>query len=71
MAALIIRFATLMPYLRTELGGIPAMRTEVLSLMMIHLIEDLASDLRQLDVWIDMISGEIDGLPARMLAVAG
>ncbi|MDH3661327.1 MAG: IS110 family transposase, partial [Alphaproteobacteria bacterium] len=47
-------------FLRAELGDILATRTDVLSLPMIHLIEDLALDWRRLDERIDMISAEIE-----------
>jgi transposase len=47
-------------FLRAELGDILATRTDVLSLPMIHLIEDLALDWRRLDERIDMISDEIE-----------
>ncbi|MGI9450995.1 MAG: IS110 family transposase [Geminicoccaceae bacterium] len=47
-------------FLRAELGGILATRTDVLSPPMIHLIEDPALDWRRLDERIDGISTEIE-----------
>jgi transposase len=47
-------------FLRAELGDILATRTDVLSLPMIHLIEDLALDWRRLDDRIDAISAVIE-----------
>ena len=47
-------------FLRAELGNILATRTDVLSLPMIHLIEDLALDWRRLDDRIDAISAVIE-----------
>lgn len=49
-------------FLRAELGTILATRTDVLSLPMIHLIEDLALDWRGLDDRIERISSEIEGV---------
>ena len=49
-------------FLRTELPGILATRSEVLSPRMVRLIEDLAGDWRRLDERIEGLSGEIDAL---------
>ena len=49
-------------FLRNELPGILATRSEALSPRMIRLIEDLAGDWRRLDERIEGLSGEIDAL---------
>ncbi len=49
-------------FLRTELPGILATRSEVLSPPMIRFIEDLAGDWRRLDERIEGLSGEINAL---------
>jgi transposase len=49
-------------FLRTELPGILATRTDVLSLRMLRVIEDLAGDWRRLDARIDSLSSEIETL---------
>ena len=46
-------------FLRAELPGILAKRTDVLSPRMLRVIEDLAGDWRQLDERIDALSDEI------------
>ena len=49
-------------FLRAELPGILATRSEVLSPRMVRVIEDLAGDWRRLDERIEGLSGEIDAL---------
>ena len=49
-------------FLRAELPRILAMRTDVLSPRMLHVIEDLAGDWRHLDARIEGLSGEIETL---------
>ena len=49
-------------FLRAELPGILAKRTDVLSPRMLRVIEDLAGDWRRLDERIEGLSGEIDAL---------
>ena len=49
-------------FLRAELPGILATRTDVLSPRMLRVIEDLAGDWRQLDVRIEGLSSEIEAL---------
>src|SRR5881409_2640992 len=49
-------------FLRAELPGILATRSEALSPRMVHLIEDLAGDWRRLDERIEGLSGEINAL---------
>jgi transposase len=49
-------------FLRTELPGILATRSEALSPRMVRLIEDLAGDWRRLDERIGGLSGEINAL---------
>ena len=49
-------------FLRTELPGILATRSDVLSLRMTHVIEDLAGDWRRLDERIETVSTEIEAL---------
>jgi transposase len=49
-------------FLRAELPGILAIRSDVLSPRMLRLIEDLARDWRRLDARIEVLSGEIDAL---------
>src|SRR5215470_7100093 len=49
-------------FLRVELPGILATRTDVLSPRMVRVIEDLAGDWRQLDARIEGLSSEIDAL---------
>src|ERR1700744_3648238 len=49
-------------FLRVELPGILATRTDVLSPRMVHLIEGLAEDWRRLDERIEHLSGEITAL---------
>jgi transposase len=64
-------------FLRTELPGILATRSDVLSSRMMHVIEDLAGDWRQLDERIEGLSKDIKGLadqdPAceRLMTVPG
>jgi transposase len=64
-------------FLRTELPGILATRSDVLSSRMMHVIEDLAGDWRRLDERIDGLSTDIKGLadqdPAceRLMTVPG
>jgi transposase len=64
-------------FLRTELPGILATRSDVLSSRMMHVIEDLAGDWRQLDERIEGLSTDIKGLadqdPAceRLMTVPG
>jgi transposase len=52
-------------FLRAELPGIPARRSDVLSPRMIHLIEDLAGDWRRLDERIEGLSTDIANLVAQ------
>ena len=47
-------------FLRTELPGILATRSDVLSPRMLRLVEELAGDWRQLDARIEGLSGEIE-----------
>ena len=49
-------------FLRAELPGILATRTDVLSLRMMRIIEDLSADWRRLDARIEGLSGEIETL---------
>src|SRR5438876_5011992 len=49
-------------FLRAELPGILATRTEVLSPRMLHIIEGLADDWHRLDERIEALSGEIGAL---------
>jgi transposase len=49
-------------FLRAELARILSTRTDVLSLRMIHLIEDLAGDWRRLDERVEGLSGDIEAL---------
>ena len=64
-------------FLRTELPGILATRSDVLSSRMMHVIEDLAGDWRQLDERFEGLSTDIKGLadqdPAceRLMTVPG
>jgi transposase len=64
-------------FLRTELPGILATRSDVLSSRMMHVIEDLAGDWRRLDERIEGLSTDIKGLadqdPAceRLMTVPG
>src|SRR6516162_4969668 len=64
-------------FLRTELPGILAKRSDVLSPRMMRIIEDLAGDWRRLDERIDGLSNEIEALahqdPAckRLMTVPG
>ena len=64
-------------FLRTELPGILATRSDVLSSRMTHVIEDLAGDWRRLDERIEGLSMDIKGLadqdPAceRLMTVPG
>ncbi len=64
-------------FLRTELPGILATRSDVLSSRMIHVIEDLAGDWHRLDERIESLSTDIKGLadqdPAceRLMTVPG
>jgi transposase len=63
--------------LRTELPGILAQRSDVLSPRMVHLIEDLAGDWRRLDERIEGLSTDIANVVAqdaaceRLLTVPG
>jgi transposase len=52
-------------FLRTELPGILAQRSDVLSPRMVHLIEDLAGDWRRLDERIEGLSTDIADLVAQ------
>jgi transposase len=52
-------------FLRTELPGILAQRSDVLSPRMVHLIEDLAGDWRRLDERIEGLSTEIANVVAQ------
>ena len=64
-------------FLRAELPGILAKRTDVLSLRMLHIIEGLAEDWHRLDERIEALSSEIGALackdPAcdRLMSVPG
>jgi transposase len=49
-------------FLRAELPGILATRTNVLSPRMLRIIEDLAGDWRRLDERIEGVSGEIEAV---------
>jgi len=49
-------------FLRTELPGILATRTETLSPRMLRILEDLTTDWRRLDARIEGLSGEIEAL---------
>ena len=49
-------------FLRAELPGILATRTDVLSPRMVRIIEDLSADWRRLDARIEGLSGEIETL---------
>ena len=49
-------------FLRTELPGILAMRTNALSPRMLRILEDLTSDWRRLDARIEGLSSEIEAL---------
>jgi transposase len=49
-------------FLRAELPGILATRSDVLSPRMLRLVEDLAGDWRRLDARIEGLSGEIEAL---------
>jgi transposase len=49
-------------FLRAELPGVLATPSDVLSLRMLHLVEDLVADWRRLDARIDSLSGEIETL---------
>jgi transposase len=49
-------------FLRAELPGILATRTDVLSSRMVRIIEDLSADWRRLDARIEGLSGEIETL---------
>jgi transposase len=49
-------------FLRAELPGILATRTDVLSPRMLHVIEDLTRDWRRLDARIEGLSSEIEAL---------
>jgi len=49
-------------FLRAELPGILATRTEALSPRMLHILEDLTTDWRRLDARIDDLSSEIEAL---------
>ena len=51
-----------MHFLRAELPGILAKRTDVLSPRMLRIIEDLCGDWRRLDERIDSLSDEIAAL---------
>src|SRR5256886_2787004 len=55
-------------FLRTELPGILATRSDALSSRMMHVIEDLAGDWRRLDERIEGLSTDIKGLAAQNLA---
>jgi transposase len=64
-------------FLRVELPGILATRTDVLSPRMVRMIEDLAGDWRRLDARIEDLSSEIDALAqqdqacVRLMSVPG
>jgi transposase len=49
-------------FLRTDLPGILARRTDVLSPRMLRILEDLSADWRRLDARIEGLSGEIETL---------
>jgi transposase len=49
-------------FLRAELPGILATRTDVLSPRMVRILEDLSADWRRLDARIDGLTGEIETL---------
>jgi transposase len=49
-------------FLRAALPGVLATPSDVLSLRMLHLVEDLVADWRRLDARIDSLSGEIETL---------
>src|SRR6202140_5265329 len=49
-------------FLRTELPGILATRTDALSLRMLRILEDLSADWRRLDARIEDLSSEIEAL---------
>src|ERR671919_1905045 len=49
-------------FLRADLPGILATRTDTLSPRMLHILEDLAADWRRLDGRIEGLSSEIEGL---------
>ena len=49
-------------FLRTELSGILATRTDALSLRMLRILEDLSADWRRLDARIEDLSSEIEAL---------
>src|SRR2546423_6854681 len=55
-------------FLRTELPGILATRSDALSSRMMHVIEDLAGDWRRLDERIQRLSTDIKGLADQKLA---
>ena len=55
-------------FLRTELPGILATRSDALSSRMMHVIEDLAGDWRRLDERIEGLSTDIKGLADQDLA---
>ena len=55
-------------FLRTELPGILATRSDALSSRMMHVIEDLAGDWRRLDERIEGLSTDIKGLADQELA---
>ena len=52
-------------FLRVELPGILATRTDVLSPRMVRILEDLSADWRRLDARIEGLSGEIETLARR------
>jgi transposase len=52
-------------FLRSELPGILARRSDVLSPRMVHLIEDLAGDWRGLDERIERLSADIEDVVAQ------
>jgi transposase len=64
-------------FLRAELPGILATRTDVLSPRMLRVIEDLAGDWRRLDMRVEGLSSEIEALArqdkgcARLMSVPG
>src|SRR5215471_6623659 len=64
-------------FLRAELPGTLATRTDVVSPRMLHILEDLSADWRQLDERIEGLSGEIEGLArqdqacVRLMSVPG
>ena len=57
-------------FLRAELPGILAKRTDVLSPRMLRVIEDLAGDWRRLDERIEALSDEIMRWPAKTKAAS-